>query len=89
MILISYDIINLGLGLTLYFFSTKNLIMYIVKTLDNKEISLSLFLDLSKAFDCLDHSLLLCKLEYYGIHGILLNWFLRYLIVNSMLLLMI
>ena len=45
----------------------------VVKALDNKEILISLFLDLSKAFDCLDHSQLLCKLEYYGIRGIFLN----------------
>ena len=50
-----------------------------MKALDNKEILISLFLDLSKAFDCLDHSQLLCKLEYYGIRGILLDWFLSYL----------
>ena len=44
-----------------------------------KEHVISVFMDLIKAFDILDHAILISKLVHYGIRGITLNWFKGYL----------
>jgi hypothetical protein len=49
------------------------------KALDNKHFACGVFVDLEKAFDTVDHSILLTKLEYYGVRGIPLKWFSSYL----------
>ena len=51
----------------------------IVKNLEAGKISIAVFLDLSKAFDTLNHDLLLHKMERYGIRGVTLEWFKSYL----------
>ena len=55
------------------------LIYRITNKMDTNEIPLNIFFDLSKAFDTIDHSILLNKLKYYGLKGPTLNVFQSYL----------
>ena len=47
--------------------------------LDEDKIPFAIFMDLSKAFDTLNHDVLLYKLSYYGVKNAPLSWFKSYL----------
>ena len=49
------------------------------KALDNSKYACGVFIDLQKAFDTVDHSILISKLNHYGIRGIGNEWFKSYL----------
>ena len=53
----------------------QELISNILKGHENGKNTIAVFLDLSKAFDTISHSVLLAKLDRYGIQGTSLEWF--------------
>ena len=54
------------------------------QSLDEGIFDCGIFVDLQKAFDTVDHKILLHKLEYYGIQGVCNDWFKSCQIVNDL-----
>ena len=51
------------------------LVDHLSEALEKGDTVIGLFLDFSKAFDTVDHGILLLKLNHYGIRGPILDWF--------------
>ena len=56
-----------------------NITENIRKALEDGNIDCEVFVDLQKAFDTVDHKILLAKLNHYGICGVSNDWFKSYL----------
>ena len=56
-----------------------NIIDKVQHAIDQGDLSCGIFLDFSKAFDTVDHAILIEKLDFYGIRSIAKDWFTSYL----------
>ena len=63
--------------------STQDVLVYVTdcwrKAIDESKFTAAAFLDVSKAFDCVNHDILLSKLACYGVMDNSLVWFASYL----------
>ena len=63
-------------------YSTSHALIHLINrislAIDQRETTVGVFLDLSKAFDTLDHQILFTKLEDYGIRDVALQWIKSY-----------
>ena len=64
-------------------YSTTHALLHLIEdirnALDNNTFAVGIFVDLQKAFDTVNHDILLSKLEFYGIRGLANEWFKSYL----------
>ena len=67
--------------------STEHAILEIINgiqtDMDRKLYTCGIFIDLQKAFDTVDHTILLKTLDHYGIRGIVNDWFTSYLTARN------
>ena len=56
-----------------------DIVSTIQTNMDKHLFSCGVFIDLKKAFDTVDHKILLHKLDHYGFRGVINKWFSSYL----------
>ena len=64
-------------------YSTTHALIHMTETiraaLDSGQVTCGIFVDFQKAFDTVNHEILLSKLEHYGFRGVINDWFRSYL----------
>ena len=48
---------------------------YVYSSLDKKQSNIAVYLDFSKAFDTVNHNILMSKLQHNGMKGVMKSWF--------------
>ena len=48
---------------------------YVYSSLDEKQSTIAVYLDFSKALDTANHEISMSKLQHNGVRGVMLNWF--------------
>ena len=56
-----------------------NLLEFVYRSLNEEKYTIGIFLDFKCAFDTVNHSILISKLDRYGIRGVAKSWFISYL----------
>ena len=56
-----------------------SLVDYLINSFEDNKLACGIFLDISKAFDSIDHNILLSKLSIFGVGGNRLYWFMNYI----------
>ena len=59
--------------------SCVGLLQHLYDNLDQGNLVVSIFLDFCKAFDSVNHNILMDKLRFYGLRGFIHDWFQSYL----------
>jgi hypothetical protein len=59
--------------------ASQTFIENVQEALDGRSHAIGIFFDLTKAYDVIDHDILLAKLDYYGIRGTAKAWLKSYL----------
>ena len=54
----------------------------VIKSYDDRQSTIAVYCDLSKAFATIDHNILIHKSKFYGIRGFALSWFRSYLSIS-------
>ena len=75
-------IYNLQFGFRQQYYTSHvliNITANIRKVLDDRSIGCGVFVNSQKAFDTVDHQILLAKLNHYGTRGVSNDWFKFYL----------